>query len=151
EELTVDNWESLYDSASRQMSQPNWEQQVFDRTKLDAIFLTNKFDDPLDGFDTRRFVPCLRTDDLVFHLTKPEVRQRLVKATNIDVRDPHSLREAIEKLFQRFVAKGARACAISLPPWFEPAPCHAPEKAIASLLSGADPDGSAGKFIFWTL
>src|SRR5688572_605622 len=120
EHLTTSNWESLYDSASRKMAQPDWEQQVLDRTKLDSIFLTNNFDDPLDGFDTSRYVPCLRTDDLVFHLGKPDVRQRLEKATGTDVKDAASLRSAIGKLFQHFVGKGARACAISLPPSFAP-------------------------------
>ena len=38
---------------------------------LEKVFLTNDFDDPLEGFDTNRYVPCLRTDDLVFHLDKP--------------------------------------------------------------------------------
>src|SRR6185369_13592319 len=32
--LTTSNWESLYDMAARKMAQPNWEQQVLDRTKL---------------------------------------------------------------------------------------------------------------------
>src|SRR5437016_1128408 len=47
EDLTTSNWESLYDMAARKIAQPDWEQQVRDRTKLDAIFLTNNFDDPL--------------------------------------------------------------------------------------------------------
>ena len=38
------------------------------------MFLTNDFDDPLTGFDTSVYIPCLRTDDLVFHLAKPTVR-----------------------------------------------------------------------------
>jgi hypothetical protein len=33
---------------------------------LEAIFLTNEFDDPLKGFDSSVYVPCLRTDTLVF-------------------------------------------------------------------------------------
>src|SRR4029077_10505634 len=81
EQLTTSNWESLYDTASRKMAQPDWEQQVLDGTKLDAVFLTNNFDDTLEGFDPKRYVPCLRTDDLVFHLAKSDVRQRLEKAT----------------------------------------------------------------------
>ena len=44
------------------------------QSKLEQVFLTNDFDDPLEGFDTNRYIPCLRTDDLVFHLAKPEVR-----------------------------------------------------------------------------
>src|SRR5215212_4773262 len=34
EHLTTSNWESLYDTAARQMDQPSWEQQVLDRTKI---------------------------------------------------------------------------------------------------------------------
>ena len=152
EHLTTSNWESLYDTAAKKMAQPNWEQQVLDTTKLDAVFLTNNFDDTLEGFDTSRYIPCLRTDDLVFHLGKTEVRERLQAATNVDVHNSQSLGNAIRKLFERFVAKGARACAISLPPSFSPAPCTANEadKAIASLLAGnSDPD--AANFVFWTL
>jgi glucuronate isomerase len=150
--LTTSNWESLYDTAARKMTQPNWEQQVLDRTKLDAVFLTNNFDDSLEGFDTKRYVPCLRTDELVFHLAKPEVRERLEKATNTDVHNAQSLGNAIRKLFEHFVAKGARACAISLPPSFEPTPCSANEadKAIESLLTG-NIDPTAARFVFWTL
>jgi glucuronate isomerase len=118
--VTTSNWERLYDNAARKMAQPDWEEQVLAKSKLDAVFLTNNFDDPLEDFDTRRYVPCLRTDDLVFHLGKVEVRQRLEKSTNTDVSDAASLRDAIGKLFDRFVAKGARACAISLPPGFTP-------------------------------
>ena len=44
------------------------------QSRLEAVFLTNDFDDPLEGFDTNVYIPCLRTDDLVFHLAKPEVR-----------------------------------------------------------------------------
>jgi glucuronate isomerase len=120
EPLTTANWERLYNDAAKKMAQPDWETQVLERTKLDAVFLTNNFDDSLDGFDTKRYIPCLRTDDLVFHLGKVEVRQRLEHSTDTDVSDAASLREAIGKLFDRFVAKGARACAISLPPGFTP-------------------------------
>jgi glucuronate isomerase len=120
EDLTARNWEHLYDTAAVRMAEPTWEQEVLDHTKLDAVFLTNHFDDPLTGFDTSRYVPCLRTDDLVFNLGNVEVRQRLERATATDVHDAASLRAAIGKLFEHFTANGARACAISLPPDFAP-------------------------------
>ena len=107
-ELTTSQLGNAVRHRRRKMAEPNWEQQVLDRTKLDAVFLTNNFDDPLTGFDTKRYVPCLRTDDLVFHLGKPEVRQRLEKATDTDVHDAKSLRSAIGRLFMNFTAKGAR-------------------------------------------
>src|SRR5207245_6307002 len=89
---------------------------------IEKVFLTNDFDDPLKGFDTTRYVPCLRTDDLVFHLHKAEVQQRLANATGIEVGDAKSLRQALTALFDHFTRHGAKACAISLPPDFAPSP-----------------------------
>jgi glucuronate isomerase len=114
--------DALWDAAERLMSQPGWENEVLRRSDIEKVFLTNEFDDPLEGFDTSRYVPCLRTDDLVFHLDKPEVRQRLAKATGIEVGDAASLRRAIRHLFEHFSRRGAKACAISLPPDFTPRP-----------------------------
>jgi glucuronate isomerase len=81
--LTAAAADSLWDAAERVMGQRDWERQVLERSNLEKVFLTNDFDDPLEGFDTERYVPCLRTDDLVFHLGKPEVRQSLAKATGV--------------------------------------------------------------------
>ena len=118
--VTAADTDVLWDAAERAMSRPDWENEVLRRANIEKVFLTNDFDDPLEGFDTNRYVPCLRTDDLVFHLDKPEVRQRLAKATGIEVGDAASLRRAIGKLFEHFTKHGAKACAISLPPDFTP-------------------------------
>jgi glucuronate isomerase len=118
--LTAADCDWLCDAAERVMARPDWEEQVLRKSGVEQIFLTNDFDDPLEGFDSKRYVPCLRTDDLVFHLDKPELRLRLAKATGIEVSDAASLRKAIGKLFEHFTRRGARACAISLPPDFTP-------------------------------
>jgi len=154
--LTPDNWERLYDSAATLMQSPDWADHVLRESGLSAVFLTNDFDDPLAGFDTTRYVPCLRTDDLVFHLAKPEVRARLEKATGIVPRDDDSLRQAIGKLFEHFVAKGAKACAISLPPDFSPARVASPDVALdevcrRGLEASPERRREASHFVFWTL
>ncbi len=118
--LTLADATWLCDQAERLMARPDWEQRVLRQTNLEKVFLTNDFDDPLDGFDTRRYIPCLRTDDLVFRLDTPEVRQRLARATGIEVGDANNLRQALRKLFEHFTKRGAKACAISLPPDFVP-------------------------------
>jgi glucuronate isomerase len=147
----------LCDQADRLMARPDWETQVLERSKLEKVFLTNDFDDPLEGFDTGRYVPCLRTDDLVFHLEKPEVRKRLATATGIEVGDAARLRQAVGKLFEHFVRKGARACAISLPPDFTPAPPGTAEFASAlTVLTGkaeTTPEARAtvSRGVFWLL
>src|SRR5207244_4774555 len=111
----------LCDTAETVMARPDYEQWVLHRSNIEKVFLTNDFDDPLTGFDTQRYVPCLRTDDLVFHLDKPEVGSRLAKATGSEFGDGAAgLRRAIGSLFEHFTKHGAKACAISLPPEFAP-------------------------------
>jgi glucuronate isomerase len=113
--------DKLFDAAEKTFGQKDWEKQVRENTRLEKIFLTNEFDDPLEGFDTSVYVPCLRTDTLVFHLDRAETRERLDRVTGIKIVDAGSLRKAIAVLFLHFTRKGAKACAISLPPDFEPA------------------------------
>ncbi len=155
--ITSANWEALYDSAEKKMAQPDWEEQVLKISKLEQIFLTNNFDDPLTGFDSQRYIPCLRTDDLVFHLAKKEIRDRLAKATSIELGGAASLNQAIGKLFEHFVSHGAKACAISLPPDFEPWPisASAADPIVQAVASGrdisADEQRTLSRFVFWTL
>ncbi len=155
--------DGLFDAAAKAMAQPEWEQQVWKQTNLDKVFLTNDFDDPLQGIDPKRFVPCLRTDDLVFRLHEPEVRQRLAKVTGVEVGDVASMRKAVGVLFQHFTRRGARACAISLPPHFEPDPSFLPfhddkdpEVAAAfTQMNDADADDGLSEVrelkVFWML
>ena len=100
---------------------PTGKSRCCERSNLEKVFLTNDFDDPLEGFDTDRYVPCLRTDDLVFHLDKPEVRQRLAKATGVEVGDAAGAAAGDRaSCSSTSRAHGAKACAISLPPDFAP-------------------------------
>lgn len=126
DDLTGSNVRGLFDRVEKLAAAPDWADQVFKRTNLQAIFLTNDFDDPLTGFDTNRYVPCLRTDDLVFKLGESSVRQRLERCADVSVSSLADVYTATDVNFERFVKGGARACAISLPPDFEPIrPPHA--------------------------
>ena len=112
----------LFDAAEKTFAQPDWEKQVFTKTKLEKIFLTNEFDDPLEGFDTDTLRPLPADRHLVFQLDKPGPRQRLAKATGVEVGDAATLRKALAEAVRALHPKGAKACAISLPPDFHPAP-----------------------------
>lgn len=155
--ITEANWESLYERSLRKMQSAGWEQSVLERSGLDQVYLTNDFDDPLQGFDTRKYVPCLRTDDLVFHLTKPTVRERLERVTGVSPGTSASLQQAIGKLFDHFKACGVRACAISLPPEFSPSAVTvaAADAVVAKQFSGLnltiDEQNLLSRFVFWTL
>jgi glucuronate isomerase len=155
--ITPKNIADLIVRADKNADGPGWDRTVWDRTRLEAVFLTNEFDDPLDGWDTSKYVPCLRTDDLVLKLHEPSTIGRLRRSTGVDVRDYATLREAVGVRFERFTARGARACAISLPPDF--APSHAaPKRAVTPIrraIHGLDlrPDEvqEVRKTVFWML
>ena len=156
--IDASNWEEVFSLAEQKMSAPDWSEQVLAASKVEALFLTNDFDDPLEGFDSNTYIPCLRTDDLVFHLAKDEVRGRLEQATGVSLQDAGSLRLAIERLFRHFKLHGARACAISLPPDFTPARVtqNRANVALDAVLRNGEESFEShrralGNFVFWTL
>ncbi|QEH36329.1 Uronate isomerase [Aquisphaera giovannonii] len=157
ERITPSNLGALYDRAEHGRDGEDWDRQVWKASNLESVCLTNDFDDPLEGWDTSRYVPCLRTDDLVLKLHERTTVERLRRCTGEDVQDLASLREAIGKLFGRFVSQGACACAISLPPDFVPRP-GAPKRAVTPVrraIQGLDlrPDEHAEirATVFWML
>jgi glucuronate isomerase len=152
--ITGGDAELLWSTAQKQFGQPDWEKQVLKKTNVEMIFLTNDFDDPLEGFDTKVYVPCLRTDDLVFHLDKPAVRERFLKATGEVPASAWQVRSGITKLFDHFTAKGAKACAISLPPDFSPAPVGDDDLTLAlERVIGGDAEAkpTVARGVFWML
>jgi glucuronate isomerase len=158
DEVTPANWESLYDQSLRCMQSPGWAADVLRKSRLEAVFLTNDFDDPLEGFDTRVYIPCLRTDDLVFHLGTPRVQERLAACSGIPATNAARLRQAVGQRFQHFTAHGARACAISLPPDFAPEPVSDvdADRALQEWLregTSVTPEARAtvARFVFWML
>ena len=157
--ITASNWEGLYDAAEAKMNLADWPQTVLDMSNVEAVFLTNDFDDDLEGFDTNTYIPCLRTDDLVFHLGKRETRDRLEACTGIEIDGSlENLRAALRQRFEHFVPRGARACAISIPPSFQPTRVSdgRAETALEAVLQqGEQADAShhvaLSRRVFWTL
>ena len=112
----------------------------------------------LTGFDTKKYIPCLRTDDLVF--TPRELDGRRSDSPRPPGSQPSSaatIRDGIGKLFSHFKAHGVRACAISLPPDFSPSAVNAGpglDGALAKVLGGqgcADSRRMVSQFVFWTI
>jgi glucuronate isomerase len=158
ERLHAGNWEEVYQSAERRMAAPGWIDELLNADRIEAILLTNDFDDPLSGWDLQRYVPCLRTDDIVFHFGRPDVRRRWLAATNTESLEPVTIREAIAGLVDRFCERRAAACAISLPPDFCPQRISLGRAATALEAIVRDEGSSqashhraAAQFLFWTI
>ena len=149
-------WETVANHAEKKMQASHWVEEVLAKSKLSAVFLTNDFDDPLQGFDTSKYIPCLRVDDLVFHFAKQSTQERLETCTGTRPHNLATLRTALESLFQRFHLAGARACAISTPPGFSPE--RPDELSLDGLISraskasetlGAGEEEALARGIFW--
>jgi glucuronate isomerase len=152
ERLTLADCTWLWESAEQIMSRPGWEDHVLRQSNIEKVFLTNEFDDPLTGFNTSRYLPCLRGDDLLFRLGDPDVRRRLASFTGIEPVDAARLRQAIAALFTHFGKHAGRACAVSLPANFRPRPVDEPElnNALASLARGETGSESVAALgVFW--
>ncbi len=157
--LDESNWEELYETSEARMKIAEWPQMVLDQSNVEAVFLTNDFDDELEGFDCNTYIPCLRTDDLVFHLSKPQTQERLAACTGIELDGSlTNLRESLRQRFEHFVGHGARACASSLPPDFSPTRVSDGRASTALnevLLNGAMADQAhqtaLSRRVFWTL
>ncbi len=152
------DWRRLYDRAQTALDRPDWASVVLKRSKLTGVFLTNDFDDPLTGFDTATYIPCLRTDDLVFHLTRESIRKRLEVVNGGSLSRTSGLTAALNDLFSHFVGKGARACAISLPPDFSPSRVagRAAEESLGVVLSRGsaaprEDRETVSQLVFWSI
>jgi len=126
--LTAKNWPELDQTIARAGEDDRRYREVLASANLEKVFLTNTFDEDLSRVDREVFVPCLRTDDLVFGLADADVRRRLAVKTGVEVASADDLRDAVRWLMRYFVQHGAGSAAISLPPDFVPA---APDEAAS--------------------
>jgi glucuronate isomerase len=144
ERLTFADCTQLYDTAEHLMGAPDWEQRVLETSNVERLFLNNAFDDPLEGFDTTRYVPCLAADDLVFRLDDDAVRDRLAAVTGLVVADAPSLHHAVAARLEHFQQRGAKAVIVVAPLGFAPLPCPEEElsRALGALVRSRDADAA---------
>ncbi len=152
--LTSSNWPELAQVIAEAARQDGRYRTVLAKSNIEKVFLTNRFDEDLAGVDRSVFVPCLRTDDLVFHLGDAALRHRIAVKTGMEVGSADDLRDAVRWLFRYFVQHGAASAAISLPPDFSPEPPDeaAAGKALARAVKGkelsAEEAGALSVFAF---
>ena len=155
--LTAETWPEADRAIAEAGARPGRYREVLEQSNLEKVFLTNAFDEDLSGVDREVFVPCLRTDDLVFQLADASVRQRVAAKTGVEVGSADDLREAVRRLMNYFAEQGAGSAAISLPPDFVPAGPDAGEAdpLVARAARGEDLSVDEGRclaaFVFETV
>ena len=105
--------------AQKAIQAPGYAKNVWSRSNVKQVYLTNQFDEDLSGLNDDRLVPCLRTDDLVFNPDRAQTVSRLDKALKLQSgKDISSWRDALTRIFDRFRAWNMGYAALGLPPNF---------------------------------
>ncbi|MCY3020273.1 MAG: hypothetical protein NTW87_14740 [Planctomycetota bacterium] len=105
--------------AKKAIQSKSYEQDVWERSKIKYVVMTNQFDEDLSGLKDKRLVPGLRTDDLAFNADTAKSIARLDKAFH--VKSGESLaawRGAVAQVFDNFRRWSMAYAAIGLPPSF---------------------------------
>ena len=124
--MTPANIGALIDRGRHERDGAAWDQEVWKTSKLEAVFLTNEFDDPLDGWDTAAYVPCLRTDDLVLKLHDPTTIGRLRHGLEHRRSRHGELAGRDRRGFRAIRQAGSESLRDQLAPRFRAAPRNAP-------------------------
>lgn len=113
------NWETIFRASEKVMGSPEWTTEVIDKADIARVFLTNQYDEDLEGLDPTFYTPCLRTEPFVLWMDRPEERKGLESFLGQPLRSPADLDAVIDKTFDKFMRHGMGYAAMSIPSGFQ--------------------------------
>ena len=69
------NWKWIFDRSVEVMGRPEWREELVAQSGISRVFLTNQYNDDLDGLDTSFYSPCLRAEPFILWMNRPEERE----------------------------------------------------------------------------
>ena len=113
-----DNWEAIFDRSVEVMDRPGWAEELIAQADILRVFLTNQYDESLEGLDAGFYTPCLRTEPFVLWMDRTTEREGLGRFLGREVRTIEDFAAAIAKTFDKFVSHGMGYAAMSIPAGF---------------------------------
>jgi glucuronate isomerase len=113
-----DNWEAIFDRSVDVMGRPEWTEELIAQADITRVFLTNQYDEDLEGLDQSFYAPCLRTEPFVLWMDRAGDRDGLGRFLGRPVRTVADFQAAIDRTFDKFVAHGMGYAAMSIPSGF---------------------------------
>ena len=110
----AENWEVIWERSLKVMDRPEWREELIAKCNLKRIFLTNQYDDDLEGLDSSFYTPCLRTEPFILW-NGPAERQGLSAFLERQIIGLADFVAVIDKTFAKFVAHGMGYAAMSIP------------------------------------
>ena len=110
-----ENWKHIFDRSVEVMARPDWPGEVIARSNIRRVFLTNRYDDDLEGLDAAFYSPCLRAEPFILAMEHTDERDRLGAFLGRPLRTTSDFVAAIDRAFGKLVAHGMGYAATSTP------------------------------------
>jgi len=114
-EWTPDNADAIMARSVEVMGSDAWFKELTAQAGIERVYLTNQYDDDLEGLDSSFFTPCLRIEPFVLDILKAETRERMGAALGRPIATTSDVVALIDQTFRRFTAHGMGYAAISSP------------------------------------
>ena len=101
------------------MDRPEWREEMIAQSNIVKVFLTNQYDDDLEGLDTAFYAPCLRTEPFIVWFGRPAERAKLGAFLGRPIVTTADFAAAIDKTFAKFMRHGMGYAAMSIPAGFQ--------------------------------
>ncbi|MFH1084884.1 MAG: glucuronate isomerase [Chloroflexota bacterium] len=118
-EWTPDNWKYIFDRSVKVMDRGEWREEMIAQSNIMRVFLTNQYNEDLEGLDTHFYSPCLRTEPFIVWLERPEGLPGLSAFLGRPIKTLADFAAVIHKTFQKFVDHGMGYAAMSIPANFK--------------------------------
>ena len=116
------NWQYIFDCSVEVMGRSEWRQEMIAQSHIVRVFLTNQYDDDLEGLDTAFYTPCLRIEPFVLGMGEAADREKMAAFLGRPIRTTADFEGAIDMTFGKFVAHGMGYAAMSIPAGFKTFP-----------------------------
>ena len=95
------------------MGRPEWREEMIAQSNITRVFLTNQYNDDLEGLDTSFYSPCLRTEPFVVGLEASTEREALTAFLGRPLVTLADFAAALDLAFRRFTSHGMGYAALS--------------------------------------
>ncbi|MBN1402410.1 MAG: hypothetical protein JXA74_16330, partial [Anaerolineae bacterium] len=114
----ADNWKFIFDCSVEVMGRPEWRDEMIAQSNIVRVFLTNQYNDDLEGLDSSFYSPCLRCEPFIVWMDRPAEREGLGAFLGRPIRTLADFTAVIDQTFQKFVRHGMGYAAMSIPVGF---------------------------------
>lgn len=130
-----ENWQYIFDRSVEVMGRPEWRDELVAQSNIARVFLTNQYNDDLEGLDTSFYTPCLRTEPFILWMDRPAERESMGAFLGRPIRTIADFRSVIQVTFDEFMDHGMGYAAMSIPANFQT--FHVADEDAARLLERA--------------